>query len=171
MRQRLSFKDALVRQEQTPDRSPGPSGTPASYFLSAGDVPRPVDAVLLLAAFGMSLRKGSQTLDRMFTSMGIATELYVPEGRDAVTELATLGITAKPLTRPTVDVGAIRKKLGLSQAEFAIRFGLELDTIQNWEQGRNRPDPAATILLKVIEQNPAAVEAALTADAEPATGL
>lgn len=165
MRQRLSFKDVLARQGQTPDRSLAPSGIPTRYFLSARDVPRPIDAIRLLASFGMGLRKGSETLDRMFTSAGVAIELFVLEGRDAVAELAALGIAAQPLRRPAVAVADVRKKLGLSQVEFAIRFGLEIDTIQNWEQGRNRPDPAAMILLKVIEQNPAAVDAALVADA------
>src|SRR5688572_10009669 len=33
-----------------------------------------------------------------------------------------------------VDVVAIRKRLGLSQQEFANRFGFKLDAVQNWEQ-------------------------------------
>lgn len=162
---RLSFKEALARQGQTPDAVPAPSGSPVSVFLSAQDVPRPVDAIRLLGAFGLGLRRGGQTLERLFTSPGIAVELTVPEGRDAVAELAALGIAARPLRRPAVEAAAVRGKLGLSQAEFALRFGLELDTLRNWEQGRNRPDPAACILLKVIEQNPEAVDAALSAPA------
>jgi putative transcriptional regulator len=60
-----------------------------------------------------------------------------------------------------VDVVAIRKKLRLSQAEFATRFGFKLDALQNWEQGRRRPDGAARAFLRVIEREPAAVQRAL----------
>lgn len=61
----------------------------------------------------------------------------------------------------TVDVAAIRKRLGLSQADFAARFGFKLDAIQNWEQGRRRPEGAARAFLRVIEREPAAVQRAL----------
>ena len=62
-----------------------------------------------------------------------------------------------------VDVAAIRKRLGLSQGEFARRFGFKLDALQNWEQGRRRPDDAARAFLRVIEREPAAVQRALEA--------
>lgn len=61
----------------------------------------------------------------------------------------------------TVDVPAIRKKLGLSRPKFAERFGLDARAVQDWEQGRRHPDRAARVLLKVIEQNPEAVAAAV----------
>jgi len=60
-----------------------------------------------------------------------------------------------------IDVTAIRTRLGLSQAEFAARFGFKLDAVQNWEQGRRRPDGAARAFLRVIEREPDAVQRAL----------
>ena len=60
-----------------------------------------------------------------------------------------------------VDVATIRKHLGLSQADFAVRFGFKLDAVQNWEQGRRRPEGAARAFLRVIEREPAAVRRAL----------
>ena len=60
----------------------------------------------------------------------------------------------------TVDVASIRKNLGLSQSQFADRYGLERSVVQQWEQGRRRPDRAARLFLRVIEQNPAVAEAA-----------
>jgi putative transcriptional regulator len=60
-----------------------------------------------------------------------------------------------------VDVAAIRRRLGLSQAEFASRFGFKLDALQNWEQGRRRPEGAARAFLRVIEREPEAVQRAL----------
>ena len=60
-----------------------------------------------------------------------------------------------------VDVGALRAQMGLSQAAFAARFGFSLDAVQNWEQGRRRPEGAARALLRVIEREPEAVQRAL----------
>ena len=62
-----------------------------------------------------------------------------------------------------VDVRAIRKKLGMSQARFAAAFGFGLDAVQNWEQGRRRPEGAARAFLKVIAHEPDAVRRALAA--------
>jgi len=62
---------------------------------------------------------------------------------------------------PTTDVRAVRRKLGLSQSEFAARFGFHPATLKNWEQGRTRPDGPARVLLAVIARHPEAVEDAL----------
>ena len=59
---------------------------------------------------------------------------------------------------PTVDVRAVRRRLGLSQTEFAAKFGFQPATLRNWEQGRTRPDGPARVLLAVIERHPDAVE-------------
>ena len=63
--------------------------------------------------------------------------------------------------RRAPDVRALRKKLNLTQAEFASRFHLPLGTVRDWEQGAHRPDRAAQILLTVIARNPDAVARAL----------
>ena len=62
-----------------------------------------------------------------------------------------------------VDVRALRSKLGLSQSEFASRYGISLRTLQEWEQGRTSPDSAVRAYLTVIERNPLAVIEALAA--------
>lgn len=54
----------------------------------------------------------------------------------------------------------VRARIGLSQAEFARRIDVSLETIRNWEQGKRRPTGAAKALLKVLDKAP---EAALTA--------
>ena len=41
-----------------------------------------------------------------------------------------------------VDVKAIRAKSGLSQAQFARRFGFSTRTLQDWELGRTNPPSA-----------------------------
>lgn len=39
---------------------------------------------------------------------------------------------------PDVDVREVRRKMGLSQARFATKFGFPPATLRNWEQGRTR---------------------------------
>ena len=63
--------------------------------------------------------------------------------------------------RRVPSVRALRKKLGLSQVEFAARFHLPLGTVRDWEQGAHRPDKAAQVLLTVIAKDPDAVARAL----------
>ena len=57
-----------------------------------------------------------------------------------------------------VDVRKVRTKMGLSQSEFATKFGLPPATLRNWEQGRSRPDAPTRVLLAVIAKHPEAVE-------------
>lgn len=61
-----------------------------------------------------------------------------------------------------VDVRAIRKRLNLSQSEFAMRFGFTASSVKNWEQGHRLPQGPARVLLKVIEKEPEAVNRALS---------
>jgi putative transcriptional regulator len=65
---------------------------------------------------------------------------------------------------PEVDIAALRRRLGLSRQQFADRFGLDLRAVQDWEQGRRRPERAARVLLKIIEKEPEAVQRALAAE-------
>ncbi len=60
-----------------------------------------------------------------------------------------------------LDVRAIREGVGKSRSEFAQRIGVSLSTLQNWEQGRRRPQGPARALLKIAAHDPDAVTAAL----------
>jgi putative transcriptional regulator len=57
-----------------------------------------------------------------------------------------------------MDVGEMlrrmRAELALTQEQFALRFGFDLDALQNWEQGRRKPDRAISAYLRVIARNP-----------------
>jgi len=59
---------------------------------------------------------------------------------------------------PEVDVRGVRQGMGLSQAQFATKFGFPPATLRNWEQGRSRPDAPTRVLLAVIARHPEAVE-------------
>ncbi len=63
---------------------------------------------------------------------------------------------------PAALVKQIRKSVAKTTKEFERRFGVPARTVEGWEQGRSI-DVAARVLLTVIEKNPEAVEAALSA--------
>jgi putative transcriptional regulator len=62
---------------------------------------------------------------------------------------------------PETDVRKVRQRMGLSQAQFATKFGFPPATLRNWEQGRSRPDAPTRVLLAVIARHPEAVEEVL----------
>jgi len=77
-----------------------------------------------------------------------------PDAQPLSDEKLARGFRPKALT-------ALRWRLGLSQAEFARQFMLNLRTLQDWEHGRRKPEDIARAYLRVIERNPDAVKAAL----------
>ncbi len=60
-----------------------------------------------------------------------------------------------------VDVKAIRKRLKLTQVQFAVRYGFTVSAVRDWEQDRRRPEASARVLLKVVEKHPDIVEEVL----------
>jgi putative transcriptional regulator len=48
----------------------------------------------------------------------------------------------------------VRAQTRLTQAEFAARIGVPIETVRNWEQGKRSPRGPARALLKVIERAP-----------------
>jgi putative transcriptional regulator len=55
------------------------------------------------------------------------------------------------------DPKIIREQLGLSQIKFAKLLGISTATLQNWEQGRRKPDGPAKVLLNVAARYPEAI--------------
>jgi putative transcriptional regulator len=55
------------------------------------------------------------------------------------------------------DVRAIREAAHISQSQFAKLIGVNLRTLQNWEQHRTRPTGPARVLLKIVSNDPKAV--------------
>jgi putative transcriptional regulator len=60
-----------------------------------------------------------------------------------------------------VDVKALRARVGMTQEQFASRFGFSTATLRHWERGDRAPHGPALVLLNVIEHNPNAVIEAL----------
>ncbi len=55
------------------------------------------------------------------------------------------------------DPKLIRERLGLSQNKFAKLLGISISTLQNWEQGRRKPEGPAKVLLNVAAKYPDAI--------------
>src|SRR5689334_5088197 len=49
---------------------------------------------------------------------------------------------------------SLRGRSKLTQAEFAARIGVPIETVRNWEQGKRSPRGPARALLKVIDKAP-----------------
>lgn len=61
---------------------------------------------------------------------------------------------ARKFNLDDLDVQKIRKRLKLSQSQFARLMGISVGTLKNWEQGRRRPDGPARVLLGVAATHP-----------------
>ena len=82
------------------------------------------------------------------------------ESRPALAEdLRRFGFEMSVVGPGAVDIRKLRDRLGLTQEQFALRFGLELDAVRNWEYGRRAPDAAAKAYLTVIDRDPETREA------------
>jgi putative transcriptional regulator len=62
---------------------------------------------------------------------------------------------------PAVFVRHVRSRCGLTQAAFAQKIEVPIETVRNWEQGKRSPRGPARALLKLIDKAPEAAFAAL----------
>lgn len=97
-----------------------------------------------------------------------AAGLTLRQAHTAIDQLAAAGravcavARSEDLRQPAGDLAAMRADRRLSQREYAEMLGVDVRTLQNWEQGRNRPDPAAVSLMRLFARAPDMVEAILT---------
>ena len=68
---------------------------------------------------------------------------------------------ARVMLPENVDAARVRRRLGLTQTQFADRFGLSVHTLRQWESGKRKPESAALALLLVIAHSADTVTAAL----------
>ncbi len=59
------------------------------------------------------------------------------------------------------EIRKVRDNLNVSQDEFALMIGVSVRTLQNWEQGRRKPEGPAKALLRIASRNPRAILDAL----------
>ena len=98
-------------------------------------------------------------------------EKHTPLGKELIAAMEeVLAYSRGEIDLPTravdvapAEIAAIRKRLRLSQARFALTFGISPATLRDWEQGRRQPEGPAKVLLRVIDKEPEAVLRALHA--------
>ena len=90
--------------------------------------------------------------------------------RNALSDPENPSMTDEELDRGVFGrlVRQTREKLGLSQAQFAERFNINIGRLRDWEQGRYQPDSVAWAYVKVIASAPGTVERALGRQAKRA---
>jgi putative transcriptional regulator len=95
-------------------------------------------------------------------------EKQFAELKDAVRMMArhlrgdkVAGLRVREMPEP--DVKAIREAANVSQVDFARLIGINVRTLQNWEQRRSRPTGPARALLKIVASNPKSAIKALHA--------
>lgn len=140
------------------------SGSPGVFVLRlmADRRPATVDGALALARRGMTLLRAKRCMEELVATGRCFVDLPTVEGAPAlIADLAQSAIAAASAEPPhSVDVRALRQRLGLSREQFATRFGLELETVRNWEMGRREPDTTARSYLQAIGNEPELVEMA-----------
>ena len=78
---------------------------------------------------------------------------------DSIKQMKTspLPRAADLLRGDSPNVAALRALFKLSQSQFARLLGISVDTLQNWEQGRRRPEGPAKVLLRIAARHPEAL--------------
>lgn len=79
------------------------------------------------------------------------------EANEGKRTLKTHSVTTQEISLSAEEIRAIRAKLNLSQALFAQYLHTALKTYQNWEQGIARPNKQAMLLLRIVENQPSAL--------------
>ncbi len=155
----------LARLGPVRDADPPPSfsGEPVPLILRLeGALDRPTHVVQRLRAAGLTLRAGHAIINRLAEKRIAVCEIAEGAGIPALAaDLAAMNVHV--YRRRHLDpslIADVRTRHGLSQREFAEMLGIGIDTLQNWEQGRNKPDAAALSLVMAFDKSPELIEQA-----------
>ena len=158
-----SLREVAGRLGPVQDVSRNQSGSKEHLVLhAAGNETQVIaaKAALALAECGISLLKAKRAIEAILDE-GEATLILpkVASKQKLASELRAAGINAFMATPPkTYSVKNLRRRLKLTQEEFAVIYGVELRTLQNYESGIRKPDRTAIGYFKLIEKAPEAVK-------------
>ena len=146
-----------------------------------GSEPAAHDACNLLAKHGESHTPARTMMRVRLKADGRIVEI-LPDGREqalstrleailaqAAPHPATDGQAATPVLSDAAYARGVRARTKLTQAEFAARIGVPVETVRNWEQGKRSPRGPARALLKVIDKAPDVAFAVLRRDQAQST--
>jgi DNA-binding transcriptional regulator YiaG len=131
-----------------------------------GNFDKPITVARRLFAAGLTLKEAHNAINRLAAFGWTVCAVALSEDLRALArELGEMNVQLRRRRSTTEDsegVAALRARHGLSQREYAELLGIDMRTLQNWEQGRNRPDPAAVSLMQIFDHAPDLFEEALS---------
>ncbi len=158
------LKDQIERLVQDPGIDHARSGSPVDLLM--GRLQRRTDilsieAMRSLVNRGVALRRAKRFIETVMAGNEVVVRVpYVDDISALKQELEASGFPILRISTAMPEVKELRRRLGLTQEQFAIRFGLDIDAVQNWEQGRCQPDKATQSYLRVIAYDPKVAAAA-----------
>ena len=140
------------------------------YLTRTGPLDQPVSVFRRLFDEDVTARAAKDAIDAL-ARVGVAT-CQIPSDTDMAAlarDLAVLNVELlkrRKVANAAAFILATRLRHGLSQKEFADRLGLDVRTLQSWEQGRHRPERATLSLIRAFDVDPLAVMHAVFAPVE-----
>ena len=81
------------------------------------------------------------------------------DARQGKRTLRTHAVEYKPAPKVTPkELIRVREELKLSRALFAVYLRTNVRTLENWEQGRAKPNAQAALLINLVKQYPGTVQ-------------
>lgn len=153
-----SLRERFGRLERIPGRGLASSGSSAVLALKPAsglaDL-KTIFAIQVLVHRGLGLMKAKRAIEELVETGRTVVRLPMVESVAALaTELAASGVSASSLESTDIGVKEVREGLGLTQEQFALNYGIDLRSLQNWESGRRKPDTATRSYMKVIARLP-----------------
>jgi putative transcriptional regulator len=105
-----------------------------------------------------SVKRARQTKRDVFGELkeGVAA---LAEARQGKRTLRTHVVEYRPAPEMTPrEVVRVRKQLMISRAVFAAYLRTNVRTLENWEQGRAKPNAQAALLISLVKRYPDTVE-------------
>ena len=130
-----------------------------------GPLDKGVSVAVRLADAGAGLKGGHDAINAL-ASTGQATCVLSrhTDFTALARELSAMNVSLhrrRSTDDPAAFLTFVRERHKLSQRQFAERLGLDVRTLQNWEQGRNRPDDAVLALVRLFDEEPGRVAKAV----------
>jgi DNA-binding transcriptional regulator YiaG len=144
------LKARLARLGPIRDADPPPSfsGELVTLMLRRdGTFDKRLSVARRLRAAGLTLQAAHAAITRL-ADTGLAV-CRIAEGADIPGLARDLAPDA---------IAEVRARHRLSQREYAELLGIDINTLQNWEQGRNKPDAAALSLVMAFDSAPELIQ-------------
>lgn len=135
-----------------------------AVYLRRGPGPftQAVSVARRLFASGMSMRAAHAAINELAAEGRALCEIPGDGGIEAlVRDLSAMNVhlhRRRTVADAAAYIAEVRDRHHLSQRAFANALGLDVRTLQNWEQGRNRPDAAVLSLVALFDRDPRLVE-------------